>query len=84
MQASDMTTEQLIRYFRCMGSANAVCREHQRCRDCPYYVPQSYNVRFRDAAMEIANRLEAALNRGGQATWATNPPAPTRSTPALR
>ena len=36
--------------------------------DCPYYVPQSYNVRFRDAAMEIANRLEAALNRGGQAT----------------
>ena len=25
MQASDMTTEQLIRYFRCMGSANAVC-----------------------------------------------------------
>ena len=29
---------------------------------------QSYNVRFRDAAMEIANRLEAALNRGGQAT----------------
>ena len=59
MQASDMTTEQLIRYFRCMGSANAVCR---------YYVPKSYNVRFRDAAMEIANRLEAALNRGGQAT----------------
>lgn len=41
MQASDMTTEQLIRYFRCMGSANAVCREHQRCQDCPYYVPQS-------------------------------------------
>ena len=37
-------------------------------KDCPYYVPQSYNVRFRDAAMEIANRLEAALNRGGQAT----------------
>lgn len=51
MQANDMTTEQLIRYFRCMGSANAVCREHQRCQDCPYYVPQSYNVRFRDAAM---------------------------------
>lgn len=68
MQANDMTTEQLIRYFRCMGSANAVCREHQRCPDCPYYVPQSYNVRFRDAAMEIANRLEAALNREGQAT----------------
>lgn len=68
MQASDMTTEQLIRYFRCMGSANAVCPRASALPGLPYYVPQSYNVRFRDAAMEIANRLEAALNRGGQAT----------------
>ena len=57
MQANDMTTEQLIRYFRCMGSANAVCREHQRCPDCPYYVPTSDNVLFRDAAPESTNRL---------------------------
>lgn len=68
MRASDMTTEQIIQHFRCMGSANELCHNHKRCQDCPYFVPDAYDVRYKEIALEVADRLEKLLNRGGQAT----------------
>ena len=55
-----------IRALRKAATVDAARLQDMATRIAP--ILQSYNVRFRDAAMEIANRLEAALNRGGQAT----------------
>ena len=68
MRASDMTNEQIIQHFRCMGSANELCHEHKRCQDCPYFVPDAYDVRYQEIALDVANRLEKLITRGGQAT----------------
>ena len=66
MRASDMTNEQIIQHFRCMGSANELCHDHKRCQDCPYFVPDAYDVRYKEIALEVADRLEKLMARGGQ------------------